>query len=381
MSDQRDKDFVRHSVDTGLSSLEGNPFLAQRIMNRERTEKPIMKRKISIATILVLVLMLACAATAIAGATSEEFNAWLYKRWPEAALKLMPVNLVSEDKGFRLEVNSASAEGDEVLISYSVEDLEGDRLSLAQIYPQVLLGDNVIESKTGAENYDKQAHKLYSAQYVKYAYEITEPKNGALTLSWQLFCNYENHDFDLFTYLKENGKLLGTTDAIPADTIVMQPGVSPDEKTFAESGLPDTLRIIDSSDSLEIPLLENLYLSGVKMIDGRLHLQFHWHDPHWVNDNGYMYRPCVIWTDLLDENDEDLPYVMDETHEEMRVLSWGRSSYDPSFSLPEWEEIIIPVDEEKLESTGTLPVLIQKNLGYVNAKCVVNIPLRIIRNN
>ena len=42
MSDQKDRTFVQHSIDTGLDSLQGNPFLAQRIMNQERTEQPVM---------------------------------------------------------------------------------------------------------------------------------------------------------------------------------------------------------------------------------------------------------------------------------------------------------------------------------------------------
>ena len=377
MSDQRDKNFVRHSVDTGLSSLEGNPFLAQRIMNRERTEKPIMKRKISIAAILTIILMLACAATAIGAATNEAFNAWLYKRWPEAALRLMPVNLVSEDKGFRLEVNSFSAEGDEVLISYTVEDLEGNRLQNSSIFPQVFLGDNEIETRTGAEEYDAQACRLYSAEYVKYTGQIAKPENGVLSLSWQLFNHFENHDRDLFAYLKEHGEKLGTTNALPSDLKVTQPGLSPDETSFADSGLPDTLRIIDSSESLEIALLDDLFLSGVKMIDGQLHIQFHCHNPHMEHNNGVMYRPCEVRTDLQDENGDDLPYVTEETHDEMRVLSWGLTG---SYDVPEWEEIILPVDAAKLEKAGTLPILIRKNLEYVNANFTVNLPLRLIGN-
>ena len=136
-------------------------------------------------------------------------------------------------------------------------------------------------------------------------------------------------------------------------------------------------RIIDSGESLEIALLDNLFLSGVKMIDGQLHIQFHCHDPHMEQDNGVMYRPCEVWTDLQDENGDDLPYVTEETHDETRVLSWGLTG---SFDLPEWEEIILPVDAAKLENAGTLPILIRKNLGYVNADFQVNIPQRLIGN-
>ena len=64
MSDRNDKQFVQHSIDTGLADLQGNPFLAQRIMNQERTEQPVMKKKISFAFILAMILMFAFAATA-----------------------------------------------------------------------------------------------------------------------------------------------------------------------------------------------------------------------------------------------------------------------------------------------------------------------------
>ena len=129
MSDQKDRAFVQHSIDTGLDSLQGNPFLAQRIMNQERTEQPVMKKKISFAFILAMILMFACAATAIAGAFNETFNTWLYRIWPEAATTLMPVNMTCEDNYIRLEVISAVADGKELYITYSMEDLKGDRLS------------------------------------------------------------------------------------------------------------------------------------------------------------------------------------------------------------------------------------------------------------
>ena len=111
MSDKRDRTFVQHSIDTGLESMQGNPFLAQRILNQERTEQPVMKKKISFAFILAMILLLACAATAIAGAVNEDFNAWLYRIWPEAATTLMPVNMSCEDNWIRMEVISAVADG------------------------------------------------------------------------------------------------------------------------------------------------------------------------------------------------------------------------------------------------------------------------------
>ena len=117
MSEQRDKAFVQHSIDTGLESMQGNPFLAQRIMNQERTEQPVMKKKISFAFILAMILLIVSIATAVAGAVNEDFNTWLYRIWPEAAMKLMPVDLSCENNGIRMEVISAVADGSDLYIT------------------------------------------------------------------------------------------------------------------------------------------------------------------------------------------------------------------------------------------------------------------------
>ena len=143
MSEQRDKAFVQHAIDTGLESMQGNPFLAQRIMNQERTEQPVMKKKISLAFILAMVLLVACIATAVAGAINEDFNAWLYQVWPEAALKLMPVNMTCENQGIRMELISAAAEDTDVYLIFSMQDLEGDRINESTVGDQYEDRDNL----------------------------------------------------------------------------------------------------------------------------------------------------------------------------------------------------------------------------------------------
>ena len=58
MSEQRDKAFVRASIDQGLSSLEGNPFLAQRILAQAQgKDEIVVKKKISVSLILVAILL------------------------------------------------------------------------------------------------------------------------------------------------------------------------------------------------------------------------------------------------------------------------------------------------------------------------------------
>ena len=59
---------------------------------REQEEK-IVKKKLSLGAVIAVALLIALMATALAGATNEAFNTYLYQLWPEAARTLMPVDL------------------------------------------------------------------------------------------------------------------------------------------------------------------------------------------------------------------------------------------------------------------------------------------------
>ena len=67
MSDQRDKRFVQESIDSGLSVMQGDPWLAQRIMNQERTGETVVKKRLSVGLVLAIVLMLLMATALAAG--------------------------------------------------------------------------------------------------------------------------------------------------------------------------------------------------------------------------------------------------------------------------------------------------------------------------
>ena len=396
MSDQKDRSFVQHSIDTGLASLEGNPFLAQRIMNQERTEKPVMKRKISFAFVLVMILLLACMVTALAAAFNEEFNTWLYNAWPEAALKLMPVDLSCENAGIRMEVKSASVLDSELLISYTMEDLEGDRLRMGDetdedgwthsyaIYPQVFCGPTEVEIHTGTETYNEEDHKFYAAEYVRYTSDIVDPHNEAITLIMEFPHSTVRRTFELYPYLKEYGEQTGTI-SVPKKTKVNRNGAdSPGTVLFAESGLPDTLQVIDGSTGPEIPLADGLYLSGIKIIDGWMHIQFHYPD-HWLevteDEDGYHYTdsaPYTFWM-FPEDREDDLLYSDESLFANTYTLEWGTVPHS-SLSQPEWKEIIFPVNPETVEKVASVPVMIDRYVDRIPGQWKVEIPLRLVRN-
>ena len=80
------------------------------------------------AVILCVILAVMGLATTLA-ATVDMVNSRLHALWPEAAEFLMPVDMSSEAEGIRMEVISAVVKDNKAMITFSLQDLEGDRLS------------------------------------------------------------------------------------------------------------------------------------------------------------------------------------------------------------------------------------------------------------
>ena len=236
-----------------------------------------MKKKISFAFILAIVLMIACAATALAGAVNENFNAWLYQIWPEAATTLMPVNMSCENNGIRMEVISAVADGKELYITYSLEDLEGDRLNIenspilyVNSYPDYLWGASFEQPMK-----DEATGKVIFGEHFRYQESITAT-DGVLKAHLPSFTSFtEIPLIDLFPYLEQYGGEVRTMDA-PENARTLWAHDSYLEEKPVDGEVLASMRVIDNSANLEIPLADTVFLSGIGMVDGRLHVQLHY---------------------------------------------------------------------------------------------------------
>ena len=384
MSDQKDRAFVQHSIDTGLDSLQGNPFLAQRIMNQERTEQPVMKKKISFAFILAMILMFACAATAIAGAFNETFNTWLYRIWPEAATTLMPVNMTCEDNYIRLEVISAVADGKELYITYSMEDLKGDRLS-TECSPVMYVDavpDNMWDASFEQPLKDEATGKIIFGEHFTYNRSITS-HDSVLKAHVHNFRNYGNTSLvDLFPYLEQYGSQVKAIN-VPEDARTLWRA---DVYGGPETSIPASMQVIDPAGSLEIPLAETMYLSGIGMVDGRLHVQLHFVSHRKTIIGEYLgalsYRPDE--TDVM-LRDKDCEYWYDEKYQDPEKLAngiaavgWGTQPDDPE--TPEWAEIIFTADAAALSSDAQELFAEIREVVPVLGTWNVEIPVRLIRH-
>ena len=124
MREQRDKAFVRESIDQGLASLKGNPFLAQRVLaHAEGKEEIIVKRKISVSVVLVAVLVFLMTGAALAaglglfGQLSSGQNADDRLSGLEQVAETVAAEMATDDQVV-VEIGQAYYEGDRVFVSY-----------------------------------------------------------------------------------------------------------------------------------------------------------------------------------------------------------------------------------------------------------------------
>ena len=361
---------LSESLDRSMADVSWKEQNRLRVWNGIRNAEPSRSRAprrifVVIAFALVLVLGMATALAAF----NEDINQMLYQWWPEAALALRPVNLACEDQGIRLEVESAVIQGHEILVTYSLQDLKGDRIrdnaGASFITPELsaslgYTGDGI------ACGTDPETSKHFYAVRLKYDDEILS-ENGYYTFSTtKLDCGAEQIACaDLHPYLMQYGSQV---PAMPVPDSLKQIN-----GPYYEGDLPEDLQVIDDSRSLEIPLCDTVYLSGIGIIDGYLHVQIHDTDYQPFETEGFSARPYFSWFIARDQ-DGNLLYSGDADDEAaLSVLHWSNSDM-----MPEWKEFFFKITREEAENAD-LSVVVHKALPPIFGNWRIRIPGSMIR--
>ena len=348
-------------------------------------EEKNVKNRISFGLIGVIALLIILMATALA-ATSDAVNHWLSQWWPEAAEAFRPVNLSCEDQGIRMEVISAVTDGSVLYVNCSLEDLEGDRLgNNADACIRTEL-DN-FPGSTGSippSYYDAETGKTICSMEEAYDSRIS-PEAKHLTVYADTIIPGNTSVVDLKPLLREYGGQAKAM-AVPGSAAVVEGYLldgrfglsSPD---YEMGTVPDSMHVLDSSCGPEIPLAENLFLSGIGMIDGLLHVQMHYVDRKTADYGDVWCDP--VWEDVyLYDSDEEIPVGeapdperryrrKDRLPNGIHVLSWC-SQQD------EWEEYIFTVDTEPTEKQSFI-VEVTTTEAPIRGSWEVKIPLQMIR--
>ena len=380
---------IRNALDRSMADMTWKETNRARVLDGIREEQPsvrVFRRALVPVLALVLVLFI---ATAVAGMTNEAFNTSLYETFPELATLLMPVNKTCEDQGIRMELLSAVAEGPEFLFTFSLEDLEGDRLDgNTDAWIQMEFKTSEDFSNTGESSpgfYDEETRRVLFINETKFDSDLVLD-DGDLKATLDEIWPHRYSAIDLLPLLEEYGSLAG---AMPAPENAIAYAGYKDGLFMICLGeyiedpwiIPDTLRVLSPGRMPEIPLADGISLSGIGMVDGRLHVQMHYTDlsEREILNGGetVTYYPWDIWITLRDLTDEDAVGPAKQYRKE-NLLDGGITQLYWEENGEYWEEDIFTV-ETALTDGQFFAAEITETLEPIFGHWEVSFPLRLIK--
>lgn len=381
---------VQEILNHSLSGLKENPFLSQRVFEQGKIEEPV-KKKISFALVCIITALLIGSITALAAGV-EDINAMLYTIWPEAARALRPLDLSDVKDDIRLEVLSASLTDNELLITYSLTDLKGDRIiSKTECDPTVEYPLGELGGQVSTENqrisFDPEKHQAVYAAHSEYAsilppsevrfgsyldkvtFTVSGLRTPEVTVTdlWPLMAGQDYMAEAVSCPKRPNGTSVIAAERVPVKDI----------KT-----IPD---ILDPANNLHIPIADSVELSGIGWIDGNMHVQIHVsdHSASVPDEHGTsIMEKYLVYTYLVDWQGNDAAWL-DAVYKQL-------GPDDPYFissiywyeGADQWTEYIFPVLPEEMERYTIICEITDqtgKNEELLKCEWTVSFPTNMIR--
>ena len=331
-----------------------------------------LKRKL---TVLVCGLLLMLTLSTALAATVPGVNNLLYKMWPQAAEALMPVNAGCEDQGIRMDVISAVAKDEQILVTYTMQDLEGDRINEsteARLSTYITVGNSTdpLPGNTYSTlnlDYDAAAKKATFAQSIDYSYPVKMADEVPVTLNVSHLVPYEVTD--LSPLLEQYG-MTQTTERPGNATFATTDWGTLDEDSLA--GMP----ILDASKGPDLAINDYVHLTGIGWVDGKLHVQTHYPDHQMMEDPLYKnihYFPAGAEVFVLTPEGYDFAdgYGIAKG---FAHIQWD----DNGDGMPDWDEYIFDCEPEELKQADFRLQFSRKD-WIMEGNWNVTVPYRMIK--
>ena len=204
---------------------------------------------------------------------------------------LVPIELSCESDGIRLEIISAVIKEEGSLILYSLKDLTGDRVGRHKEYSPWLRisGLDYFPDGWTVSFLEQNAAEHYAsyAMYIPGNYLYNAGENLKFSLDSDLLF-YSAKEVDLMPLLRKHEDRTWKLVDLPEDTVLF-----PDYPEYRMYAKELDIRVLDTAESLDIPLAENVTLDGIGYPeDGQVHIQMHVINNGKLTDSsGYEYRP------------------------------------------------------------------------------------------
>ena len=333
--------------------------IALQLKNLTRKEEPRMKRTASIIAAFALVLVLGMS-TALA-ALNDDANQLLYQIWPQAAMALRPINLVSENQGIRMEVVSASLSGTKSLVTLTMQDLDGDRIDEStDLFDSAILQLPYDGSGTCIQTgYDPETKTASFAVYMDFNIDRPNESDKVSFRVSRFLSHKREQTVDLTQYITSTIK---EADSMPVPAIRGWSGSpSSNDERQEVTDKARRLRVLNTRNSLEIPIVDGVTLTGIGMIDGAFHVQIRYSDVHHTDNHGFL---TLTSSDGKTYADAGLP--------EIGSVSWFGENHDS------WEEYIYEQYPENL-SEATLQGTFTTASPATEGDWYVTFPLSLIQ--
>ena len=321
------------------------------------------------AMILCVLLAVMSLATALA-ATVDVFNARLHAFWPEAADFLMPVNVSCESEGIRMEVLSAVVRDGKAHVTFSMQDLEGDRLDeyTTQSFSELAFpaeartdAEDVPVSTAATLSYDAETRTGIYAQEFDYDPALVG-EDYEIPLYIQYLYTRKYDVVDLEPLLEKHGR---DAEAVQA----------PDNAQPLLGNDPASRTVLAPAGNLQIPLNDYVELSDIGWIDGQLHVRIHYLPEKMEKDKDGTIYPLVFSYVQMMGADGVSPWLRYKDREDSINFGWAWDENGDWFF-----EYIFPCTPDEVRE-GTLRA-ITNFIGETEAiegNWYVKIPLRKIQ--
>ena len=293
-------------------------------------EEPKLKRVSGFIIAFALILAIGMA-TALA-AYNEDVNQLLYRIWPQAAQALKPVNLSCESQGIRMEVVSATLNGPETLVTLTMRDLEGDRVDeTMDLFDSAILQLPYDGSGTCVQTgYDPETKTASFAVYMKFDMDERPAESDKVSFRVSRFIsNKKTQTIDLTPLIPGE---ITETESMPVPAIRGWSGSPASDRHDAATEKARSLTVLNTNNSLEIPVTDGVTLTGIGIVDGSLHVQIRYTDIQHTDNHGFLT--------LSDKSGKS--YEESASVQEIGSVSWFGENHDS------WEEYIFDEYPENL---------------------------------
>ncbi len=222
---------------------------------------------------------------------------------PELLAGQKPINLSAENDDLRLNILSGTANENEILLLYTLEDLKGQWFTNNEVAPVftpiIHLYDGHGTDLYGGATHDIDTETHIATGYVEfYPDKPIQLQDDVFTVALENPVLREKTSVDLLPILKEYGKI---TEGVAAPA-----GLWKEWQDESAPALPEdlsTLKLLDYNNPLNIQLRENMILTGIGWIDNQLHVQMHYTGTYPVVDKGDRYETWYAYfANMIGEN-------------------------------------------------------------------------------